>query len=95
MIKWCLHLRHFSGSGYEAMRKSSCIAFPSQRTLRDYIHFASASAGFSYDVDQQLIEVADIVSCPEWKKYVVLLMDEMYIKEDLVYNKFTGECSQD
>ena len=39
MIKWCLHLCHFSSSGYEALRKSGCISLPSQRTLRDYTHF--------------------------------------------------------
>ena len=54
MIKWCLHLRHFSSSGYEALRKSGCISLPSQRTLRDYTHFAKATSGFSCDVDQQL-----------------------------------------
>ena len=91
MIKWCLHLRHLSGSGYEALRKSGCISLPSQRTLRDYTHFATAKSGLSCNVDQQLIEAAEIASCPEWKKSVVLLMDEMHIREDLVYDKFSGE----
>ena len=90
MIKWCLHLRHLSGSGYEALRKSGCITLPSQRTLRDYTHFATATSGFSCDVDRQLIDVTEIASSPEWKKSVVLLMDEMHIREDLVYNKFSG-----
>ena len=92
MIKWCLYLRHLSGSGYEALQKSSCISLPSQRTLRDYTHFTKATSGFSCDVDQQLIDAAEIVSCPEWKKSIVLLMDEMHIREDLVYDKFSGRC---
>ena len=79
MIKWCLHLHHLSGSGYEALRKSGFITLPSQRTLRDYTHFADACSGFSCDVDQQLITAAEVDSCPEWKKKVVLLLDEMYI----------------
>jgi hypothetical protein len=29
------HLRHLSSGYYEALRKSGCIALPSQRTLRD------------------------------------------------------------
>ena len=47
MIKWCLYLRHLSGGGYEALRKSSCISLPSQRTLRDYTHVTKATSGFS------------------------------------------------
>ena len=42
------------------------------------------------DVDLQLIRAANILSCPEWHKFVILLIDEMYIREDLVYNKHTG-----
>ena len=42
------------------------------------------------DVDIQLIDAAQIGSCDERKKCVALLMDEIHIKEDLVYDKFTG-----
>ena len=91
MIKWCLHLRHLSSSSYEALRKSGCVSLPSQRTLRDYTHYAKAEAGFSTAVDKQLIEVSEVATCPSWKKSVVILMDEMHIREDLVYNKFSGK----
>ena len=91
IIKWCIHLRHLSSGCYEAMRKTGCLSLPSQRTLRDYTHFAKAVSGFSTAVDQQLIEAAEIATCPEWKKCVVVLLDEMNIREDLVYNKFTGK----
>ena len=90
IIKWCIHLRHLSSWCYEALRKTGCLSLPSQRTLRDYTHFANAVSGFSTAVDQQLIEAAEIATCPEWKKCVVVLLDEMHIREDLVYNKFTG-----
>lgn len=63
---------------------------PSQRTLRDYTHFAKAISGFSCDVDKQLIDAAGISSCPDWKKHVVLIIGEMHIREDLVYDKFSG-----
>ena len=36
------------------------------------------------------MQVAEISKCPEWQKYVVLVIDEMYIKEDLVYDKNSG-----
>ena len=94
MIKWCLHLRHLSSSGYEALKKSGCISLPSQRTLRDYTHYAKAVSGFSMDVDQQLIDAANVRTCEEWKKCIVVLMDEMYIREDLVYNKVSGMLLQ-
>ena len=90
MIKWCLHIRHISSGGYRALRKSGCLSLPSQRTLRDYTHYATVTSGFSMAVDQQLIDAAHIGTCEERKKCVVLLLDEMHIKEDLVYNNFSG-----
>lgn len=90
MIKWCLHLRHLSSGCYESHRKSGCLSLPSQRTLRHYTHFATAESGFSTAVDEQLIEAVRISTCPEWKKCVVVLMDEMHIREDVIYNKFSG-----
>ena len=36
------------------------------------------------------MEAAQIHICPERDKYVILVMDEMYIKEDIVYDKHTG-----
>ena len=90
MIKWCFYLRHLSSSSYEALRKSGCFSLPSERTLRDYTHYAKAEAGFSTAVDEQLIKASEVVTSPSWKKYVVVLMDEMHIREDL-YNKFSGE----
>ena len=91
MIKWCLHLHHLSSSSYEALRKSGCLSLPSQRTLSDYTHYAKAAAGFSTAVDEQLIKASQVATCAAWKKCVFIIMDEMHIREDLVYNKFSGE----
>jgi len=33
---------------------------------------------------------AGILNCKEKVKYVILLMDEIHIKEDVVYDKHTG-----
>ena len=90
MIKWCLYLRHQSSKAYEALRDSGCIQLPSQRTLRDYSNCIKASAGFSTEVDRQLMKAAKLEICPDWHKLVVLLIDEMHIREGLVYNKHTG-----
>lgn len=44
-------------------------------------------SGFQADIDDDLAKEADIQNLPEWKKYIVLLIDEMKIKESLVYDK--------
>ena len=45
------------------------------------------------DVDEQFIEAVKLSICEEFQKYVVLVMDEMHIKEDLVYDKHSGELT--
>lgn len=90
MIKWCIYLKHQSSKAYELLRDSGCIQLPSQRTLRDYTNCVKARAGFSTDVDRQLMQAANLASCPDWQKLTILLLDEMYIREDLVYDKHSG-----
>ncbi len=92
MIKFCLYLRHQSSKAYDLLRDSGVIRLPSQRTLRDYSNCVKAKPGFSCDIDYQLMLAAKIDNdtCPEWQKLVVLLLDEMYIKESLVYDKHSG-----
>ncbi len=93
MIKWCLYLRHQSSKAYELIRDSGVIKLPSQRTLRDYSNSIKAKPGYSRDVDYQLMIAANIKSCPEWHNLVILLLDEMYIKEGLVYDKHSGSLT--
>lgn len=91
MVKWCIYLRHLSSKAYETIRESGCIQLPSQRTLRDYTNCVKAAAGFSAEVDMLLMTAAKLSTCHEWQKLVILLLDEMHVKEDLVYNKHTGQ----
>ena len=90
MIKWCLIIRHLSSHAYETLRTSGCLTLPSQRTLRDYTHYADIKSGFSVEVDRQLIDAAQIRTSDERRKCVVLLLDEMHIREDLVFDKTSG-----
>ena len=69
------------------MRNSGCLQLPSQRTLRDYTHYVKASPGFSNDVDRMLIHTAKVDTCPERERCTILLLDEMHIREDLVFDK--------
>jgi len=88
IIKWCLYLRHLSNKSYELLRNSGCIKLPSQRTLRDYTHYIKSQIGFSSEIDRALVDAADLSK--DHNKYVVLVMDEMFIKSDLVYDKHDG-----
>ena len=47
-------------------------------------------AGFSSEVDKLLLKATTTESNNEWEKYVVIVMDEMYLREDLVYDKHSG-----
>lgn len=44
-------------------------------------------------VDEQLMTIGKVTTCPEREKYVCVLMDEMHIKSDLVYDKHSGKCN--
>ena len=87
MIRWCLYLRHLSSSAYEMLRETGLVKLPSQRTLRDYTYIAKAAAGFSHDVDAHLLHEARLDSC---ERHIILLMDEMHLREDLVYDRHSG-----
>eukprot|EP00731_Ephydatia_muelleri_P032133 Em0023g640a len=90
MIRWCLYLRYRSSGAYDALRESGCIKLPSQRTLRDYTHYTKASLGFSSEADQMLIDAVKPDRCPEREKHIFLLLDEMHIRDDLVFDKHSG-----
>ena len=91
IIKWCLSIKLLSSASYSSIRSSGVVTLPSERTLRDYTHVVKAQSGFSDDVDEQLKREAKIESSPEYQRHVCLVFDEVKIKEDLVYNKYTGE----
>ena len=90
MIRFCIFLRHQSQSAYETIRQSKCIHLPSQRTLRDYTHHTKANPGFSSEVDSQLCHATGLHESEERDRHVLLIVDEMHIKEDLVFDKHSG-----
>ena len=67
------------------------LHLPSERTLRDYTNIITAKSGIQLDVDRQLSEETKPDTSSPHEKLVALLFDEVKIKEDLVYNKHTGE----
>ena len=83
MIRWCLNLKLLSSSAYHALRSSGFLKLPSERTLRDYTHFIKTRPGFQAEVDCMLVREARLSELPEWKKHIVLFLDEII----LVYDK--------
>ena len=49
-----------------------------------------SAIGFSAEVDHQLAQVAQLETSQKFQKYILLLIDEMYVREELVYRKNTG-----
>ena len=88
IVKWCLYLHHLSNGAYETLRNSGVIQLPSTRTLRDYKHFSPARVGFSVHSDRQLLNLMTVKG--NLAKYCVILIDEMYVKEGLTFDKATG-----
>jgi len=86
LIKWCLNLKLLSSSAYHALRTSGFLRLPSERTLRDYVHYFSSKPGFQSEVHQQLLEEANLTSLPESRRYVSLILDEMKIKDWSITN---------
>ena len=87
MNRWCLNLKLLSSAAYHSLRTSGFLKLPSERTLRDYTHFIKSKAGVSSELDQLLADESQVSTLPEWKRHVVLVLDEMKVKESLVFNK--------
>jgi hypothetical protein len=94
IIRWCLYIRSKSAVAYDSLRNTGFIKLPSARTLFDYSHFTKSALGFQPDVVKLLYEEAEklgMLGDESYKCHVGLLFDEIKVKEDLVYDKHTGE----
>lgn len=80
-----------SSAAYHATKSVGFITLPSERTLRDYTHYFNSTSGFQVEVNQQVIQESKIDQLSERKRYCALTLDEMKVKENLVYNKYTCE----
>ena len=91
MIKWCLHLRLKSSGAYRELRESGILRMPSERTLRDYTNCVPPKAGYQAEVEAQLVKDTYLDSLQDWEKFVVVVFDEMKIREGLVYDKYNDQ----
>ena len=91
IIRWCLNLKLMSSSSYHAMRTAGFIKLPSERTLRDYSNYFKGKTGYQVEVNHELQRESKVSSLPDCRKYVTVVIDEMKVKENLVYDKHSGE----
>ena len=65
--------------------RSGVLVLPSLRTLRDYRNYIKPTRGFNPDVIKDLKQKTEDFS--EQERYVTILIDEMKIQEDFVWEK--------
>lgn len=91
IIRWCLGIYHTSPTAYDFLKKTSFLKLPHKSTLLDYTFYTKPGAGFNPDILRKLFEEAKVEKLNSRTKNVSILMDEMKIKSELVYNKSTGK----
>ena len=88
IIRFCLSLGSKSSSAYDELCTSKVLTLPCRRTLRDYRNAIKPSAGFNSEIVAELIQTAQ--SLTGYQRYAVLSFDEVKIKENLVFDKYSG-----
>ena len=91
IMNWSVMYAITSSGACEMLRESGCIKLPTQRTLRDYTYHVKASTGSSSRVDQMVIDAFELKLCPERDKCAIILIDEMHIRQVLVFDKSSGK----
>ena len=87
IIRFALSIATKSPAAYDEIRNSGVLTLPSRRTLRDYRNFIRPEVCFNPAVVQDLIQTSSKLSGVQ--RFVILLLDEMKIQSDLVFNKNT------
>ena len=88
LIRFALSIHGKSPSAYRELRDSGALILPSERVLRDYNNYFKPKAG----INQENIECREKTKhFTDLQRYVVLVMDEMKIHWNLVFDKFSGD----
>ena len=73
------------------MKDTGFIRLPLiERTLHDYTHVFPPKTGIQPEVNDQLATEAKLDEIEAWQKHVVVVFDEIKVKEGLIYDKFSG-----
>lgn len=94
IIRYCLALVSKSAAVYDDIRYdqkkgTGFLVLPSRRRLRDYKNYIKPTRGFNDKIIAELLQKVKDFSDAE--KFFVLLMDEMKIQENLVWDKHSGD----
>ena len=89
VIRFALSIHAKSASAYRELRDSGALILPSERVLRDYKNYFKPGAGITKGNVEELKEKTSNFSGIQ--KYVAVIMDEMKIQENLVFDKTSGE----
>ena len=89
MIRFALSIHCKSPSAYRELRDSGALILPSERVLRDYKNYFKPGAGITKENIEELKEKTSEFSGIQ--KYIAVIMDEMKIQENLVFDKTSGE----
>ena len=89
MIRFALHLYLKSPAAYRSLKESMVIRLPLEKTLKDYSNVFQSSVGFKKEVFEDLKHQGSQLK--GIAKYVVLMLNELSVQDDLVFNNSTNE----
>ena len=89
IIRFALSLHGKSPSAYRELRDSGALILPNERVLRDYKNYFKPKAGINQENVDCLRVKTSSFSCVQ--RYMALIMDEMKIQSNRVFDKISGE----
>ena len=78
-----------SPAAYRELQDSGALILPSECVLRDYKNYFKPKAGINPENNEAPREKA--ISLTGIQRYVVVVMDEMKIQSNLVFDKHSGD----
>lgn len=91
VLQFCIHLYRKSPAAYKSLSSSGILELPSKRTLYSHSSHIGLKSGFNNDSFQMAKRMLDAACLQDHQRYVSLILDEMKIKEDIIYKANTGE----
>ena len=94
IIRYCLSVALKVAAAYDDIcynekTGTGFVILPSRCCLRDYKNYIQPQRGFDKDIVNELLE--KIKYFTDNQNFFVMLMDEMKIQENLVWDKHTGD----
>ena len=89
IIRFALTIHSKSPSAYRELRDSGALVLSSERVFRDYKNYFKPKAGINKENVESLREKASSFSPRQ--RYIAIIMDEMKIQSNLVFDKVSGD----